>query len=199
MPVSPEGGSPYLSLTQDTFQYQSGSGWYVSDQSVSAGFTSVFQFQITHSGFPADGIAFVIQNCASCDGQTSALGNNGGGIGYAGIDNSLAIEFDTYQNSELGDPNANHVAVQSCGTNPNTSNHLAGCTLGIQAMPGINLTDGNVHTVILQYDPGVEGPGLLSIYVDNGGVPVLVVPLQIETLLNLNANEDGTYHAYVGF
>src|SRR5579871_4523095 len=70
-PVNPEGGSPYLSLTQDTFQYQSGSGWYFSDQSVSAGFTSVFQFQITHSGFPADGIAFVIQNCASCDGQTS--------------------------------------------------------------------------------------------------------------------------------
>ena len=56
-------------------------------------------------------------------------------------------------------------------------------------MPGVNLSDGNVHTVILQYDPGT-----LSIFVDNPGTPVLTVPLQLATLLSLNGQT-----AYVGF
>ena len=48
------------------------------------------------------------------------------------ISNSLAIEFDTYQNG--WDPDANHVAVQSCGTGPNSQVHTApgsGCTIGL--------------------------------------------------------------------
>ena len=199
-----------LRLTQDGQVQQAGSAWWMTQQSIANGFTSVFTFQITHSigPGPADGIAFVIQNAANfgSNGQLSALGGPGGDIGYGSvpgeqnlpIDNSLAIEFDTYQNT--WDPNANHVAVQSCGTGNNTPEHNLLCpsgqssTLGITSTLGVNLSDGNVHTVILQYDPGT-----LSIFVDNNGTPVLTVPLQIATLLNLNPGNGNTQTAYVGF
>jgi len=59
------------------------------------------------SDIGADGIAFVLQ------GQCNGEGNIGGGIGYAGIENSIAVEFDDFQNEDLGDPVADHVAIQS--------------------------------------------------------------------------------------
>lgn len=55
----------------------------------------------------ADGIAIVFQN----DGL-EALGNSGGGIGYEGIENGLAIEFDLYNNFlNFKDPNGFHVGM----------------------------------------------------------------------------------------
>jgi hypothetical protein len=192
------GGQQVLRLTQDVGG-QDGSAWYITPQSVADGFTTVFQFQITHDfnfGTPADGLAFVIQSAQSFEGgPLSALGGGGGDIGYASIDNSLAVEFDTYFNFPY-DPNANHVAVQSCGIYPNTADHTQGCqnespsNLGITANPGVNLADGNVHTVILQYDPGS-----LSIFIDNSGTAALTVPVNLANLLSLN--EGGG--AYVGF
>jgi hypothetical protein len=200
------GDQQVLRLTQDGQGGLAGSGWYNTQQSVANGFTTVFQFQITHSGQPADGLTFVIQNAHNFEGSRLALGGTGGDIGYGStgdepsIDNSLAIEFDTYQNG--WDPNANHIAVQSCGTGNNTPDHTATCNsgqpanLGIAPMPGVNLADGNVHTVILQYDPGTgDNLGTLSIFIDNASIPALTVPVQIDALLNLN--EGGT--AYVGF
>ena len=213
------GGQQVLRLTQDGSQQQAGSAWYTTQQPVSQGFTTVFQFQITHSvgSGPADGFAFLIQNstnfdCGDCEtGPTNALGGPGGDLGYGSqpyeelspIDNSIAIEFDTYQNG--WDPNNNHVAVQSCGTANNTQEHYSTyptyfqctsgpqsgkpATLGIAPMPGLTLADGNVHTVTLQY-----APGTLKIFIDNNGTPVLTVPVTIGTLLNLNAGM-----AYVGF
>lgn len=46
-----------------------------------------------------DGIAFVIQ-----EQDPRALGAGGAGLGYTGIENSLAVEFDTFYNSELLEP-----------------------------------------------------------------------------------------------
>lgn len=40
----------------------------------------------------------------------------GQGLGYAGISNMLAVEFDTYYNAEMLEPYENHVSVQTrCG------------------------------------------------------------------------------------
>ena len=100
-----------------------GSVWFNVQQPVSGGFTTVFTFQFTQGSLPpADGIAFVIQNSA-----LSALGQGGGSIGYAsgatcdgescvnsggGIPNSLAVEFDTFDNSAAtDDPNAGSANV----------------------------------------------------------------------------------------
>ena len=49
----------------------------------------------------ADGVAFVLQ------GQSAAeLGEGGAQMGYGGIPNSLAVEFDTWYNTEAAGPGA---------------------------------------------------------------------------------------------
>ncbi len=105
-------------------QGQAGSAWFKTPQPIAGGFTSTFTFQLTPGQpIPADGIAFVIQNAPS---PLAALGGTGGAMGYGqgtdssgavvnGLQNSLAIEFDSYTNG--WDPDANHVAVQNCGYN----------------------------------------------------------------------------------
>ena len=203
------GGQAILRLTPDGTQHVSGTAWSIinptspTQQSVGSGFTTIFEFQITHSNSPADGIAFVIQNSSGQGFGTAARGGSGGAIGYGvpdpgdngiAIPNSLAIEFDTYQNP--WDPDANHIAVQSCGIDANTQNHNAICPDGSPANLGIvsnlgtvNLSDGNVHTAVIDYDPGT-----LRVFVDDLGTPLLIVNTTLSTLLNLNNGS-----AWVGF
>ncbi len=58
----------------------------------------------------ADGIAFVIQNSEQ---GNNALGAGGGGLGYRGINNSFAVEFDTWRNP--GEVNGNHLGFDING------------------------------------------------------------------------------------
>lgn len=67
----------------------------------------------------ADGIVFGFQPVST------SVGSVGGGLGFAGINPSLGIEMDTWQNS--GDPVYDHIAiVQNGDVNHNSSNTLAG-------------------------------------------------------------------------
>jgi hypothetical protein len=98
-----------------------GAAWYNNPVSVTSGFTTTFQMQIipdSSSYTTADGMGFVIQG----DGPNT-LGASTGQPGYNGIKDSIAVEFDTFQNFSLADPNNNHVAIQSCGTGVNSMNH----------------------------------------------------------------------------
>ncbi len=61
-----------------------------------------------------DGMAFVIQNVSN------AVGVTGGGMGYQGLTPSVAVEFDTFANSDFADPDGNHVGIM-VGGNPNHS------------------------------------------------------------------------------
>ena len=192
-----------------------GSAFFSVLQPIAGGFTSQFQFQISPGavGCCADGFAFVIENTAA-----NALGGAGGAIGYgvgvgddagAGIPNSLAIEFDSFQN--VWDADNHHVAVQSCGTGANNQFHVNvdssfnpvvppstdpvafnSCKLGLAPLTATlfpnGLFDGATHTVNLSYTPGS-----LKITVDT--VLVLTVPVDLSHQLNLT--NDGK--AYVGF
>jgi hypothetical protein len=134
----PVSGSFYA--TQMTFPAagQRASLWFSVPQVVANGFTSWFAFKFTpntNSYATADGIAFVVQNshgintsspgpltCLASGSGPTALGDGGGCMGYGGIDNSLALEFDTYNNGSGIDPddlggssNDNHIALQDCG------------------------------------------------------------------------------------
>jgi hypothetical protein len=121
------GSNKVLRITPSTAGHSAGSAWFTTQQSISGGFTSVFQFQVTTlSESPtADGFAFVIQNSPASEstGGIFALGGAAGALGYGqagnpggdagnGIQNSLAVEFDNFANN--WDPDGNHVAVQSC-------------------------------------------------------------------------------------
>lgn len=78
-----------------------------------ASFSTAFTFQMTDGegiGSPpgADGIVFAVQTVSN------TAGGGGGGIGYEGINNSVGIEFDTFDNSGW-DPDGNHVGVNLNG------------------------------------------------------------------------------------
>ncbi len=115
--------------------------------------------------------------------------NQAGAMGYAGINNNLAVEFDIHQ--DAWDPNSSHVAVQSCGVNTNTPVHMDGeYTIGrhagvpdclyspsaIASVPpmggtcsGSRCTDGPIHQVVIDYTPptGRQGTGTLAIWLDH--------------------------------
>ncbi len=191
--IWPTGNVPnVVRLTDGSPGAKAGTVFFQTKQPVAGGFTTYFKFQMhspESSPYIADGIAFVVQNAGAADPNYGAsgsgitsLGFNGGGIGYTGIPNSLAIEFDIYGNAwDPESPNlvANHVAIQTCGTGSNNPAHIGGttianvgqapsCLLTTDAShPAINTqipqlsgrclqgvcTDGAVHEVVVEYDP----------------------------------------------
>jgi hypothetical protein len=82
-----------------------------------ASFSTYFQFRITSEGGigdedgpGADGLVFVIQTVSN------NVGGAGGGIGYQGINSSVGIEFDTFNNGGgFNDPTGNHVGIDLNG------------------------------------------------------------------------------------
>jgi hypothetical protein len=132
-----------------------------------------------------DALTFVVQNDSE-----AALGGTGGDLGYDGILNSVAIEFDTYMNPPpIKDPNSNHVAVLTNGILPNHTAHTYQVGDALTVLP-FALADGQVHHARIQY-----ASGMLTITVGSGAsVAELSVPIQIEQRLSL---VNGT--AWVGF
>jgi len=175
--------------------YQRGAVWLAGKQPIAGGFQTTFQFRIAGIGgiveqspfglqAGGDGFAFVIQNYS-----VPVVGPSAGFLGYHGIPNSLAVEFDTWWNGEPGflDPNGNHVSVHSRGVAPNSVSESA--SLG-QATQIPFLKDGAIHTARVDYTPGT-----LSVFVDDPTTPVLTIPnLNLSTLLSL---DNGS--AWVGF
>ncbi|EMI57315.1 protein containing Legume lectin, beta chain [Rhodopirellula sallentina SM41] len=130
-----------LELTTDNLN-RAGSAFFTSpiklDQNAS--FRSAFSFEITGGGGPngADGLTFTIQNDPR---EADAVGANGGRLGYEGIENSVAIEFDTYRNGDL-EVNANHVSIIS-GTIFDSLR---------TAIPDVDLNDGGRYYVWVDYN-----------------------------------------------
>ena len=116
-------GTGRLRLTPDTPEL-SGAAWYTTPQSVSGGFQTSFDFQL--SGGSSDGFAFLVQNASDTAlfGPGGRLGYGGFGTETDGIPNSVAVQFDTFQNAENNDPSDNYISVQLRGTLPNSTNHL---------------------------------------------------------------------------
>jgi hypothetical protein len=101
-------------------------------------FTSDFQFQLLYPF--ADGITFTIQSASP-----SAVGQPGGGLGYAGIPKSLAVKFDLYNNNGEGYDSTGHYLD---GAYPSTP------ALDMSAY-GIHLHSGHVFAVHITYVGGV--------------------------------------------
>lgn len=119
-----------LRLTPATFS-QGGSAFSTTQTNLGVGnsFSTYFQFQITGSGgnlqdtsdffLGADGLVFVVQP------NSNSVGGVGVGIGYAGIGNSLGVEFDTFYNDPRSyggnDPDGNHVGIDLSGSLSSTA------------------------------------------------------------------------------
>jgi hypothetical protein len=165
----------------------------------------------------ADGIAFVVQNDPA---GASALGGGGGGIGFLGVTKSVAVQFDTWCNPEVGDTcvaaasasptSADQITVESCGTKANTVTHGTACEFGTKDLSTLDspiyLADGNQHTVQIMYktppspgagctntgSPDTAGCGSITVTVDTQ--KVLYVGFDLASL-GLAADSG----AFVGF
>lgn len=190
-----------IALTPDAGRSK-GAMWYQFRQNVAGGFETQFTFSVdnVHRG-GADGFAFVIQNSSN-----TAIGGDGGALGYGdnpmfggvGIANSLAVEFDMWDNAlDWADVDGNHVSVQSRGVAANSPIFGQG-TMGSQPLPtaGADLNDGGIHTALITYTPGLRGvsSGTLTVYVDDLLNPVLQTTVNLEQLLAL----EGDGEAFVG-
>ncbi|MEM8637664.1 MAG: S8 family serine peptidase [Cyanobacteria bacterium P01_G01_bin.54] len=166
-----------LRITPDT-PFENGTVWHTEKQDVGQGFETTFTFQITkpEGTTGADGFAFHIQNHSDEKlGRISSF-----------IPNDLAIEFDTFNNVSLQDPNDNHISVHTRGTETNSGElaYSLGYTTDIP-----NLSDDQPHDVKVRYVPGT-----LEIFLDDFSSPVLTVDVDLENTLALDAGK-----AWVGF
>ncbi len=156
-----------LRLTTNT-KMQKSAVWYKVPQPINT-FSTTWQFRITNPGGlspgGADGIVLVIQTY-----DDSALGNNGGSLAYD-FPKSLAVEIDTWDNSEFNDPIRPHISVQTKGILANNPSHnfSLGCKTGLT-----NLSDGLIHTVRVTY----SRPNL-NVYLDDVFLPKLSVTVNL--------------------
>jgi len=132
-----------LTLTPATFG-QGGSAFSTSTVTLNAtsSFSTVFSFEILGRGGlgnGADGLTFTVQTNAN------NVGGSGGGLGYAGIPNSVAVEFDTFDNGEPGQ--SNHVGIDLNGD-------VNSVVSTAQLTPDFD--DGNVWWAWVDYDGSTQ-------------------------------------------
>jgi hypothetical protein len=214
---------------------KAGSAFFIDPAPVNNGFDTYFTFQVsdhskqctlnkdqyfslfshrTCSVHGADGFSFLIH---STPFKTRVVGEVGEQMGFGGIENSLAIAFDTWQNQGEDKLNVDHVSIQSRGVLPNDA-----LELGLLGVPRAHdLADGAVHLARITYyndlrpeyfDKLVASESLLPYLKDNGeqkrvgtllvfmddgiasDTPLLALPINLSLLLELPSDK-----AYVGF
>jgi Legume lectin domain/PEP-CTERM motif len=189
------GDGTVLRLTPATYS-QTGAAYSTSPFTLGAGdtFSTQFQFRFTDPGgfvgSPADGITLVLAK------SPSGLGLGGGGLGYLGVPNSVAIEFDTYNNPPFDLNSSNHVAVLTGGnlndlalTNVygiqtcvfSTPNTIAGC-----------MSNGHLWTANIRYNGSLLNVSLTDPAEGLAFNAITNYAIDIASLL-------GTNSAFVGF
>ena len=124
----------FLRITDNTY-VERGAVWYKNKVKVRDGFETKFKFKIHNAtggnggredgGYTgADGFAFVMQSESNM-----AMGGTASDMGYGGIKNAFAIEFDQYKNTnekykDYRDPNGNHIGIQYAKNRAITAEHL---------------------------------------------------------------------------
>ena len=127
-PIGTRGGAAYYKLPVTLSAHRS--------------FSAYFTFRITkphckdaaQSG--ADGLAFIIQPDRDRQGRAA------GGVGYQGIPQSVAVEFDTFHNLEYKDPVKNHVGISVNGSVESVAT----------AEVPFTLNDGTLYHAWVDYD-----------------------------------------------
>jgi len=177
-----------LRVTPATFN-QAGSAFSTTavNLAIDASFSTFFTFRITNSGgiidgdgTGADGLTFTVQTVAN------TAGGSGGGIGYLGINNSVAVEFDTWDNGlGFGDPDGNHVNFDYNGT----FSSAAGA-VGV----GNRMNNGSIWSAWVDYNGVTDSLELrlAESSVIRPASPILSTVVDLTTVL-------GSTNAFVGF
>ncbi|WP_276484669.1 lectin-like domain-containing protein [Paraflavitalea pollutisoli] len=146
---------------------------------MTAGFETEFSFRIPYSANGgADGITLLIAKAKPTLVDNAYPGNKGK-LGYEGVPNSLAIEFDTQ--SEVGE-NSNHLAIHTKGTEPNSTHYTARVATK-DNLP--EFQDGVPHVVKIRYTAGK-----ITVYFDGA--------LALEYAVDLTATLGLSGQYYIG-
>lgn len=137
---------------------QVGSIWYAEKIDLTESFELSAELSLGCSDEGgADGIVFGLQPVST------SIGTGGGSIGFAGVSPSLGVEVDTYQNSGLGDPLFDHMAIIRDGM----LNHAtpAGSLAGpVQARANsVNIEDCNFYNLRVTWDAPNQ---MMEVYFD---------------------------------
>jgi Legume lectin domain/PEP-CTERM motif len=188
------GDGTVLRLTSST-GYESSAAYSTAAVTLgsNAVFSTQFQFRFSSPGGidPADGMTFVLA------ASSSGLGSTGGGIGYQGVRNSVAIEFDTYNNGPTDGDSSNHVAIDT-GGNLNVlalSNVYGVSTCGFIGSTYTSagcLSNGDLWTANVSYDGLRLSLKLLDPAKGVTFGAITNYPINVASLL-------GTNTAFVGF
>jgi glucose/arabinose dehydrogenase len=170
-----------LELTPDKI-LQRGSAFYATPFQVAnnTSFQTQFQFKLDGKDGTngADGFSFVLQNAAA---GAAALGNVGSAVGLYGIEKSLGIKFDTFQNPGDAGPNSVSIVANGDVYNP----------LSAKVVP-FDLNNGANYTAWVEYD-GLTNQ--LSLFLSDGTAkPAVAILTQTVDLAALVGNQ-----AYAGF
>ena len=131
--------------------YDSGSAWYKRAIDLNAPFEMEVCLVLgCKDEEGADGIVFVFTPFAR-------TGFWGEGMGFAGLRPSLGIEFDTYRNYHLADPEDDHISIMANG-----ETHHAYSLVKPIVVP--NLENCERHPLRINWNPETQ---LLEIYLDN--------------------------------
>lgn len=174
-----------ISLTDSVIKNNVGAAWYIQKQSVGTLFETSFQFRVQGPiGNEADGFAFIIHN--DTVNGIDAIGQSGGSLGYSGITNALAVEFDTFENGAYSDSPYPHIAVIR---STQEFREIQPDHLMMPETPGdVIMLDQTSHTAKIQYNGNI-----LSVYMDN--VLATEAEIKMDTIIGLSANGQ----AWVGF
>ena len=171
--------SSYLRLTPNAGN-QAGSAFWKQkislpdDMSFSTYFTSKMI-----PGSRADGMTFCIQQASN------NAGSSGGGLGYQGMPGkSIAVEYDTYDNGEVG--GNNHIALDINGA-------LHSGSTNVVASP-VNLADGAMKYNWIEYN-GVTH--ILEVRISNTTTRPTAATLSVS--INLATNFVGISDFYFGY
>ena len=100
---------------------------------------------MVHGG---DGFAFVIHDDVK---GSKAIGNPGQQLGFGGISNGIAVEFDTWYNPDIDDPFDDHITIYTNGIG--TLDTSMGQRIGGPKTRSI--ADGLVHAAVVKYYPRI--------------------------------------------
>jgi hypothetical protein len=192
-----------LRLTSSGRQWQRTSAWQENQQAIANGFETTFRFQISElretgtpdssGNFGGDGLAFVLQN-----NSVDAISDFGGGdLGYGSINQTLAVEFDTWDNTvdfeEFGNDDellsretSNHISVQGISADDEPDyGEFPRNSLGFSDEID-NLSSGDIFEATIRYE--------------SNNLEVFLNDTSILTVADFNLTEIlGGENAWVGF
>ena len=186
------GGDCYL-ITDDLLAQQ-GAVWYNNPIDLTNDFEIIFDANFgANDGNGADGMTFVLK-----DNANSVIGQPGGGIGYADIDNSVIVEFDTFQNDgelsstgypSINDPGEDHISIQANGDPRHDSSNPNSLAPAVQASAtSANIEDNIFHEVKIIWTATTQ---TLDVYFD--------CSLRVSYTGDIATNIIGSNICYFGF